>query len=76
MIRAAGLGIAYHGKAVLKAATPHHIDHSPLHALTLITNTPHNASCELSLYGKVRVEDLPVHHGYPKLCELVDILKD
>jgi len=40
MVRAAGVGIAYHAKAVLKAVTPHHINNFPLHALLHYLNVP------------------------------------
>lgn len=40
MVKAAGLGVAYHAKAVLKAVTPHHINHHSLHVLLHCVNVP------------------------------------
>eukprot|EP01111_Echinosteliopsis_oligospora_P015393 TRINITY_DN6082_c0_g1_i2.p1 TRINITY_DN6082_c0_g1~~TRINITY_DN6082_c0_g1_i2.p1 ORF type:complete len:251 (-),score=45.01 TRINITY_DN6082_c0_g1_i2:11-763(-) len=33
MVAEAGFGVAFHAKSILKAATPHHINYSPLHTL-------------------------------------------
>jgi len=40
MVKAAGIGVAFHGKAVLKAVTPHHINNHSLHILLHYLNIP------------------------------------
>jgi len=74
MVREAGLGIAYHGKAILKGATVHHIDHTPLHSLVHFANIPPVYSCDPSQFGKVRLESLPPKDGFPCFSSLEDIL--
>lgn len=74
MVRAAGLGIAYHGKSILKSATPHHIDHTALHSLVHFANISPVPASDPSHYGKVRLESLPVHPNTPGFSNLAELL--
>jgi hypothetical protein len=78
MVRAAGLGVAYHGKAILKGATPHHINNNPLHALLQYMNISDNddssSTSDSSLSGKVLVSSLPVI-SQPANISLEELLK-
>jgi hypothetical protein len=64
MIRAAGIGIAYSGKSILKAATPHHIDHTPLHSVVHFANItvppPGSRGNNKKNSKEVRLDDMSV----------------
>jgi len=71
MVRAAGLGVAYHGKAILKGATPHHINNNPLQALLYYMNIPPAGGPQ----GKVLASSLPVL-TQPADLSLEDLLQN
>lgn len=74
MVRAAGIGIAYHAKAILKSATPHHIDFTPLNSLVHFANVPVPESIKAEKNEeKARLETLPLSEGLPSFTSIVDL---
>lgn len=57
MISAAGFGVAFHAKQILKSHTRHHIDHSPMsflcHALGMTPSTTAETEELVSRHGVV-----------------------